>query len=204
MSALADIYDDDFFTTYGVKSAAYVRACSFIAEHIHDRFQPRSVIDWGCGAGLHSAALKRRGVDVIAIDGVAVAADLVATGVEIVIADLATPVPSDLVFANYDLSLCIDVMEHLSAAAAGAALANITRGADLVVLSCAPPGQGGHHHVNEQPRRYWVARMAALGWSYDRRETGAMETHFLAHRDQLPLSWMYHNLCVYRPDHDRR
>jgi hypothetical protein len=40
--------------------------------------------------------------------------------------------------------------------------------------------------------------MAELGWHYQRRETGALERHFLERRDRLPHSWMYHNLCVYR------
>ena len=46
-----------------------------------------------------------------------------------------------------------------------AALANVTRGAGLAILSCAPPGQGGHHHVNERPRRYWVAVLRTLSRS---------------------------------------
>ena len=48
----------------------------------------------------------------------------------------------------------------------------ITEGAKLLVLSCAPPGQKGHHHVNEQPRRYWIAQLKKRGWAYQRRETG--------------------------------
>jgi len=195
---LAHIYDDKFFREYGAANASYAGACSFIATEIYRRFQPRSAIDWGCGAGLHAAELARLGVDVIAVDAVVAADELRAGGIDIRRADLTEPLPFGFVPERYDLSLCVDVMEHLHEADADIALDNITQNAELVILSCAPPGQGGHHHVNEQPRRYWVARMAARGWRYDRRETGSMENYFLGHRDQLLFSWMYHNLCVYR------
>lgn len=195
---LARIYDDKFFREYGAANPRYADACSFIATEIYRRFQPRTAIDWGCGAGLHAAELGRLGVDVIAVDAVVAADELRAGGIDIRRADLTEPLPFGFVPDTYDLSLCVDVMEHLHEADADIALDNITQNAELVILSCAPPGQGGHHHVNEQPRRYWVARMAARGWRYDRRATGSMENYFLGHRDQLPLSWMYHNLCIYR------
>ncbi len=200
VAELSTIYDDAFFRQWGVGNADYADACSFIAAEIYRRFQPRSVIDWGCGAGLHAAELARLGVDVIAVDGVVPSAELRDRDVDIRVADLTEPLPFGFLPAAYDLSLCIDVMEHLHEADADVALDNITESAGLLIMSCAPPGQGGHHHVNEQPRRYWVARMAKRGWKYDRRETGRMENYFLGHREQLPLSWMYHNLCIYRRD----
>ena len=145
------------------------------------------------------AALQQLGVDAIGIDGVDLPLDLRAPQLEIRCADLRDRIRDGLVPPAYDLSLCLDVLEHLPEADAQRAIETITRGAQLLVLSCAPPGQGGHHHVNEQPRRHWIARLAAIGWSYSRRETGALESTFLSCREALPLSWMYHNLCVYRP-----
>jgi hypothetical protein len=53
------------------------------------------------------------------------------------------------------------------------------------------------------PIPFWIARLATIGWSYSRRETGALESAFLTRREALPLSWMYHNLCVYRPTRGR-
>jgi len=193
------LYDRAFFLEYSAANPTYAAACDFIGEELGRRFAPRTAVDWGCGAGLHAAALGRRGVAVLGVDAVRVDADLRAPDVELLQRDLTQPVALPDSFERYDLALCLDVLEHVHEAQSSAVLANVTRGAALVILSCAPPGQGGHHHVNEQPRRYWVARMAELGWRYDRRETGALERHFMAHRDRVPLSWMYHNLCIYRP-----
>ena len=198
MTALSEIYDRAFFSEYGARNATYAAACALIAGEIHRRFSPRTVVDWGAGAGLHAAELSRLGAQVVAVDGAAIDPDLCGA-VHRVQADLTQPIDSEDIPAHYDLALCIDVLEHIDDANSDHVLATITRGAEMVILSCAPPGQGGHHHVNEQPRRYWVAKMAALGWRYDRRETGQMERTFLTMRDRLPESWMYHNLCVYRP-----
>ncbi|MCC6750215.1 MAG: class I SAM-dependent methyltransferase [Deltaproteobacteria bacterium] len=196
---LEAIYTRAFFAEYGVASPTYAGCCARIAEELVRRFRPASAVDWGCGAGLHLATLQRLGVRAIGVEGTAVPADLCAPGVEVRFADLREPLPEGLVPGSYDLSLCLDVLEHLDAAHAEQALETITRGAGLLVLSCAPPGQGGTHHVNEQPRRYWIARLAELGWRYDRRETGALEGALRAQGAAIPLSWTYHNLCVYRP-----
>jgi hypothetical protein len=196
---LAEVYHTQFFAEYGIANPVYARCCAFIAEEIFRRFIPASAVDWGCGAGLHVAALRRLGVDAVGVDGIAWPREFCASEMEIRRSDLRYPNCDGLVPPRYDLSLCLDVLEHIPESYAPVALENITRGAELLVLSCAPPGQRGHHHVNEQPRRYWVGRLAAIGWRYDRQATGALERTFLAHRDVLPLSWMYHNLCVYRP-----
>ena len=197
---LPELYDREFFVELGAANPVYASACDVIAGEMFGRFAPRSVVDWGCGAGLHAAALVARGADVVGVDGVRVDDDLRAPGVRIEIADLTEPIGPPTVPERYDLSLCIDVLEHIEEPQSDQVLRNLCRGADLVILSCAPPHQGGHHHVNEQPRRYWVKRMAGLGWRYDRREAGAMERSFLGMRDRLPWTWMYHNLCVYRPE----
>lgn len=197
---LSSIYDRSFFMEFGAKNPTYARSCALIAHEIHRRFKPETAVDWGCGAGLHVAALRRAGVDAVGVDGAKVPSDLCAEGVEVRVANLAGPIPEGLVPEEYDLSSCIDVLEHLSMNDGLRALHTITEGARLLVLSCAPPGQGGHHHVNEQPRRFWVNQLAKLGWRYDRRETGRMEQSFMSRRHELPLSWMYHNLCIYRPE----
>lgn len=204
MQHLSVIYDREFFEAYSPLSPRYADSCRLIAAEIHRRFKPRTVVDWGCGTGLHLAEMARRGSNVLGIDGAAIEEDLICKEVEIRAADITKPVPQDLIWNQYELSLCIDVLEHIHEEHADAALANVTTGADMVILSCAPPNQGGHHHVNEQPRRYWIEKMATLGWEYQRCETGDMERFFLGLRDRLTETWMFHNLCIYLPRSRKR
>jgi hypothetical protein len=140
------------------------------------------------------------GARVLGVDGSRVAAELAER--EVVVADITTPV--ELPWPRYDLALCIDVLEHVAEEDADAVLSNVVAASDMVILSCAPPNQGGHHHINEQPRRYWVRKMAALGWEYQRAETSDMERVFLDQRDRIEHTWMFHNLCIYLPRAGRR
>lgn len=39
--------------------------------------------------------------------------------------------------------------------------------AKYVFVTAAPPGQGGHHHVNEQPKDYWKKKFDEYGFDYD-------------------------------------
>ena len=193
-------YTDEFFAEYGRTNPNYTQAAVFIAREIARRFTPKSAVDWGCGAGLHAAELMSANINVVAVDAVLPGEKFRAPGIDYVIADITQKnVSNNAIPSSYDLSLCIDVMEHLYEEDSDNALTNITKGAKLLILSCAPPGQGGHHHVNDQPRIYWVKRLNELGWRYERKETGLMERYFLQHRNILTLSWMYHNLCIYRP-----
>src|SRR5205814_1764959 len=41
---------------------------------------------------------------------------------------------------------------------------NLTRHGSLIVFSAAIPGQGGEHHVNEQPWEYWRVKFADRGY----------------------------------------
>lgn len=38
--------------------------------------------------------------------------------------------------------------------------------ANYVFVSGATPGQGGYHHVNEQPREYWIDKFTQYGFTY--------------------------------------
>lgn len=197
-STLGRAYGREFFQAYGAANTVYVASCERVARELAYRLAPSSVVDWGCGAALHAAAMAKLGVDVIGVDGVLVDDDLRAPEVSILVADLRRPVDDECIPSSFELSLCIDVLEHIDDADSGAVLDNVCRARELVVLSCAPPHQGGHHHVNERPRRDWIARMRERGWHYDRMTTGEIERTLRASIEAPRLSWTYHNLCIYR------
>jgi hypothetical protein len=43
--------------------------------------------------------------------------------------------------------------------------------AKYVIATHAFPGQGGHHHVNEQPYSYWVQKFAEYGFKFSAAES---------------------------------
>jgi hypothetical protein len=71
-------------------------------------------------------------------------------------------------FRLYDLVSCVEVAEHIPADRADELVEGCcSRSGGWIYFSAAPPGQGGHGHVNEQPREYWEAKFAARGWRVD-------------------------------------
>ena len=55
-----------------------------------------------------------------------------------------------------DVSICLEVVEHLPSENAKGLVKLLTETSDFVVFSAAQPGQGGTHHINEQSLAYWV------------------------------------------------
>jgi len=192
MPGLSAIYDRAFFAEWGPAHEKYVKSAEVIADIINQRFKPRRIVDLGAGCGVYSHRFATRDVDVLAVDGVLPPAEH-SYPVAIQARDLT--VPFDNIWGAFDLALCLEVAEHIPEPLADAFLDNLLRFSDRLILSAAQPNQGGHHHVNEQPKRYWVAKLAAKGFSYNRRETGGLLTALTAARP--PYMWMVEQISVY-------
>jgi hypothetical protein len=64
---------------------------------------------------------------------------------------------------RYDLGWCAEFVEHVEAAFMANWMATL-QACRMVVITFATPGQGGYHHVNEQPEAYWLERFAEYGF----------------------------------------
>ena len=80
---------------------------------------------------------------------------------EFVAADLAWPVDLQ---RRFDLVQSLEVAEHLPASAAATFVDTLIAHGDVILFSAAVPGQGGMHHVNERPYRYWRNLFADRGY----------------------------------------
>jgi hypothetical protein len=113
----------------------------------------KSVVDFGCGRGdwlvvareLHAKDIL--GIDSYAIDG----APLLVPSIYM---DITKPVVLDKL---YDVAICLEVAEHIDKQYASTLIESLVHAAPVVLFSAAVPGQGGIHHVNEQPPSYWHA-----------------------------------------------
>ena len=139
----------------------------FFAEAVTTEFRPSCIVDVGCGAGGIARAFLDRGCEkAFALDysrdAIEMAKAKGLTHVEWIDLTVAPEIP-----ARGDLCLCLEVAEHLPEHFAGKLCMLLSRVAPVLIFTAAPPGQGGTHHVNEQPRRYWVELMAASSMEYD-------------------------------------
>ncbi|MCK9424090.1 MAG: class I SAM-dependent methyltransferase [Bacteroidales bacterium] len=126
-------------------------------------FNPKSVIDVGCGLGTWLAIFKQHGVGtVFGIEGNHINKDLlIIDESELFIADLENGFE---VNRKFDLAISLEVAEHLSPEAADSFVNALTRLSDYIVFSAAIPGQGGQNHINEQWLDYWQSKFNDKGF----------------------------------------
>jgi SAM-dependent methyltransferase len=119
----------------------------------------RSVIDVGCGEGQAAEFFYEAGCEVEGVDGCE------ATDYDWLVVHDYTTGPY-LPKRRFDLCWACEFVEHVKEIFV---LNFVTTflAADLLLMSHATPGQGGHHHVNCQPSRYWIDLLGLHGFQHD-------------------------------------
>lgn len=131
--------------------------CPVLWDYLIERFAVESVLDVGCGEGHAVHWFHRRGVFAHGIDGLE--ANVRRGVVPIARHDLKSGpyvMPVDLVWS-------CEVAEHIAPEHLANYLATLANG-NVIAMTHAVPGQGGHHHVNCQPAEYWVEQLARHGY----------------------------------------
>lgn len=133
-----------------------------IANYMALKHPLAHILDVGCGPGIYVTAMRDIGLDAYGIDNDPrmPAAPWFQT------VDLTkTPVN---VGCNFDVAISLEVGEHLPETHAERyVLAIANTGAQTVYFSAARRGQGGHGHINCQPKAYWVERFHRAGFWLD-------------------------------------
>ncbi len=141
------------------------KSAATIVPWIVDTFRPGRVVDVGCGVGTWAAEFIQCGVPVVrGIDGTYVdRADLAIPQESFLPRDLNDMALTDF-DEKFDLSICLEVAEHLSPARAQGFVKFVASLAPIAVFGAAVPRQGGTNHVNEQWQSYWAALFEAEGF----------------------------------------
>lgn len=85
---------------------------------------------------------------------------------------------------DFDLAICTEFVEHVEQAFEANWFATLRR-CERVLMCHALPGQGGHHHVNEQTTEYWNDRFAENGFACD----WSLSEKFRATNARRPAGW---------------
>jgi len=138
-------------------------SASVVVPILQALLRPSSVVDFGCGVGDWLAAFQRQGVEeVLGLDGDWVPLEnLRIARTSFLRADFRqiSALPR-----QFDLALCLEVLEHLEPRYCDRVLDVLASTSELVCFSAAIPGQGGHEHVNEQFQSYWVDAFRQRGF----------------------------------------
>lgn len=143
------------------------------------------ILDVGCGPGVYVDALRAAGFTVDGIDP-----------------DSSCPLERVSVFdhefnnyCGYDVCLCLEVAEHINPELADLFVQKLVRTAPTIIFSAALPGQGGHGHINCQPREYWAHKFGCCNYVYDAEATNRL-CDFM--RSGYHMGWFVNNVQIFR------
>ena len=153
-------YDEPFFQYVDSSARA---AAERIVPLLQQQLAPVSVLDVGCGRGAWLAVWQSHGVnEVFGVDG-----SYVDRGRLLIAPErfCAHDLRQDFDLGrSFSLVQCLEVAEHLPASGAATLIDSLIRHGEIIVFSAAPPGQGGHDHVNERSYDYWRALFLRRGY----------------------------------------
>lgn len=121
-------------------------------DYLIQRFALESVMDLGSGMGYASQYFHKKGMKVLAIDG------MIENCQKAVYPTIHLDLTLSKVVTHVDLVHCQEVVEHIEERYLDNLLSSLACG-KFILMTNALPGQGGYHHVNEQPTEYWINHM---------------------------------------------
>jgi SAM-dependent methyltransferase len=144
------------YTPKYFKSKAFTTDYEALASIIVELYQPKTVVDFGCGPGYLSKEIAKLGVEVTAVDGYS-QPDFSGLPVKFYRLDLndSEAIGKLFIGKNFDLAVCLEVAEHLKPESSTFLIQYLTQLSPVVVFSAAVPGQGGDGHINENSRTFW-------------------------------------------------
>jgi len=148
---------------YSGKSSAY--SAVTITSVLYPQLAINSVLDVGCARGTWLRAWSELGiVDLHGVDG-----DCVDCRILEIPTSNFSPANLNVAFdlgRQFDLVQSLEVGEHIEENASETFVDSLVRHArSYILFSSAPPGQGGEHHVNEQPYEFWRKKFEERGFA---------------------------------------
>lgn len=150
-----------------VMRADYLRLAISLLTHLS--FD--SVADVGCANGFLLEAFAGAGKRIEGVELSAAVVDLLASEVRpaVRIGDFS------ILEGHWDLVCCVEVAEHIAPRRSLELVETLTGAAvRWIFFTAAPPGQGGHGHINCRPRSEWLAEFEQQGWVADKARTDAV------------------------------
>jgi len=168
--------------------AEETQQASRLAEILIDMYHPKTVADYGCATGLYLEPFADAGIEVIGYDNAEPALALTKLPEQVKLTDLT----QDLELKETDLSISLEVLEHIEAKDAVKVAGTIAKHSNTLVFSAAHPGQGGEGHINCRTREYWEGVFNANGLFIDYADTQRVIDHMQAgyHMGWLPMNVM--------------
>jgi hypothetical protein len=163
-----------------------------LGTEIGRKYGVKSAVDFGCGLGFYLEGIRRTGL----------ATKLL--GFEMSYDNAKNYMPTEIKpyiqYGNvmekidcgiFDLSISIEVAEHILPEKSDVLVDNITSASSqYIFFSAAVPGQGGTCHINEQPHLFWIEKIEKKGFVFSKIDT----KNIVDIMNGLPYHSKYYNL----------
>jgi SAM-dependent methyltransferase len=155
-------------------------------EYLCKKFNIETVLDVGCGMGHAIEEFNKHCDEVVEVDGSKYVVENSLFTEQIFYHDFSvgTLETED----RYDLCWSCEFVEHVDEDYRDNFL-EVFAYAKHLAITYAEPGQPGHHHVNCQPKEYWIENLKRYGFEYDEKVT--QELREVAYKDALEYNSQY-------------
>jgi hypothetical protein len=198
-------YDEEFYALVRREGLAMAPWFVPLLKRIFDF---TSIIDVGCGQGHYLLELLRqnaespssRPIQVCGLEGSPWACQNSLVPGFVHQHDLRVPLQDYWRGTRFDLAISIEVAEHIEAEFADIYVGTLCDLSNVVLITSATPGQGGHWHVNERLPIYWILKFNERGFILDEGRTDQIKSGIRTARGggQYVTAWFEPNVAVFR------
>lgn len=196
LNDLEEVYTEEYFQKR--TSHPWRTATEVVVDELAARYDPNDVVDVGAAIGVYLDEFHRYDVETLGIEGAAKAVEN-AVANDVIQADLRDPVH---ISREADLVICFEVAEHLHPQYADRlvrTIYNATEDGGVAIVSAAPPGQHGTHHLNLQEKDYWIGKFKAIGFDYELEDTEKIQESLQEGLEEQGVNWpALNNIMVFR------
>lgn len=166
------VYNEHYYqTSFGgipynrtEKGGHWIKFFASIADEIKQRYNPKRVLDVGCAKGFLVEALRDLGINAYGFDISETAIEEVREDIKpyCTVGSVDDP---EMYQGQYDLILCIEILEHVPERMAETAIKLMCEHANTVLFSSSPDDFDEPTHINVRPAEYWDDLFAKYGFS---------------------------------------
>lgn len=188
------LYDEKFATSE-LRNKTWVNDFYKI---IINQFNPKSVIDFGCGTGDILKPFEIGKQKILGIDGSN--SNFINRKISkknFIVYDLRKIYLSSQYF---DLCLCLEVAEHIEEKYANNLITSLCNSSKTIIFTAAIPSQSGVDHVNLKPKKWWLEKFKSQHYFLDTNATNKLRYNMERIKNIQP--WYITNLQIFKKNED--
>lgn len=193
MIPLTNIYKGGFFKN---RHKLMWRA-PIVCKAVADAIKFNSVIDVGCAIGDLVKGFQELGYFSRGLEGSKAAKDFLVVSEKFVDFHDLRKLFSVHKARRFGLATCFEVAEHIEPEYAEILVANLAFLSGQVLVSIAPPGQGGHYHVNCRDIDYWDKLFEKLSYIRNDKVCDSIIKAWTPYKSKPGIKAYYNNLHFY-------